>query len=164
MASSPNDLRHRGRPTQKLYRERVARIIRRVKADYDLSNVDLADRIGCSSETISNAENERADLKALFLLAIEHEFGTGTIDPVRELAGARGVPVGAICNTDPLPSLTAAVHQIAESRSPDSPGGVKTMRCEAIAMLPELLKAQASINWLIAFAEGDDELSQRRTA
>lgn len=160
----PRELPHRSRPTQKTYRERVAKIIRRLKADNDLSNRDLADRIGCSDETISNAENERGDMKALLLLAIEHEFGAGTIDPVRELSNVRGVPIGAVCDSDPLPSLTAAVHKIAESRSPDSPGGEKTLRGEAMAMLAELRKAQASINWLIAFAEGDDEITARRRA
>ena len=81
----PNVLPLYDPPRKMSYRAAVARIVREVKARYHLSNVMLADKLDCSDETISNAENENTDLNAVTLLRIAYVFGEEAIDPVREL-------------------------------------------------------------------------------
>lgn len=85
MASAPNVLPLSDPPRQKSYRAAVARCIRNLKAKENLSNVELAEEIGCSGETISNAENENNDLNAVTLLRIAYRFGEEAISPIRDL-------------------------------------------------------------------------------
>lgn len=99
----PNVLPLYDRPRQKTYRAAIARVIREIKAREHLSNVELAEEIGCSPETISNAENENNDLSAVILLNLAFRFGEAAIDPVRELYLCRHV--------DP-PSLTDRFDEI----------------------------------------------------
>lgn len=72
-------------PRQKTFRAAVAKVIRDLKAEYNMTNVELAETIGCCPETISNAENENNDLRAVLLLCIAFHFGEAAIDPVRQL-------------------------------------------------------------------------------
>ena len=76
-----------GRPTSGSYRAAVSQIIRDVKARHRLSNERLAELIGCSEQTIANAESDRAEnnLNAVTLLSIAYAFGEEAIDPVRAL-------------------------------------------------------------------------------
>lgn len=73
------------RPRQKPFREAVAKVIRDVKAKNGLSNVELAEEIGCCADTVSNAENQNNDLTAVILLNIAWRFGEAAILPVRLL-------------------------------------------------------------------------------
>jgi DNA-binding XRE family transcriptional regulator len=151
--ASPNVSRPDARPTQNAYRKRCADVIRKLKSDHALTNEELGDRLGCSDETISNVENERTNLNPITLLNIDYEFGAGTIDPIRELSGTRGVPMGAVCDTDALPALTASVHSIAQARSPTSPGGQAITHGELADMKPVLREAIKSLNWLLDRAD-----------
>lgn len=72
-------------PKQKTFRAGVAKVIRDLKAVQGLSNVELAEAIGCCADTISNAENENNDLSAVILLRIAFHFGEAAIEPVRQL-------------------------------------------------------------------------------
>jgi transcriptional regulator with XRE-family HTH domain len=74
-----------GRPVNGSYRRAVADCIRAVKARHGLTNVALADYLGCSKDTVANAENENGNLDAVTLLNIAFVFGEGAISPVREL-------------------------------------------------------------------------------
>jgi len=94
MASAPNVLRCEpetfgrslfGRPASRSYRVAVAQIIRDVKARQKLSNERLAELVGCSEQTVANAENECGDLQAVTLLSIAYAFGEEAIAPVRNL-------------------------------------------------------------------------------
>ncbi len=151
--TSPSVSGRLARPTQNAYRQRCADVIRRLKLEHGLTNEELGDRLGCSDETISNVENMRTNLNPVTLLNIDFEFGPGTIDPIRELSGTRGVPVGAICDTDALPALTASVHSIAQARAPASPGGAVMTHGELAEMKPVLREAIKSLNWLLDRAE-----------
>lgn len=73
------------RPRQKAFREAVAKVIRDVKAGRGLTNVELAEEIGCCADTVSNAENMHNDLSAVILLSIAWKFGEPAIAPVRAL-------------------------------------------------------------------------------
>jgi DNA-binding XRE family transcriptional regulator len=96
MASSPNVLRCDpetfvgvrslfGRPSSRSYRIAVAQTIRDVKARHKLSNERLAELIGCSEQTVANAENECGDMQAVTLLSLGYAFGEEAIAPVRAL-------------------------------------------------------------------------------
>ena len=76
-----------GRPTSGSYRAAIAQVIRDVKARHKLSNERLAEIIGCSEQTIANAETDRAEnnLNPVTLLNIAYAFGEEAIDPVRTL-------------------------------------------------------------------------------
>ncbi len=151
--SEPNVSRPDRPPTETAYRQQCAKVIRCVKAEQDLNNKQLAELLGCSDETISNVEYERTNLNPVTLLKIDYVFGAGTIDPVRELSGTRGVPVGATCDTDALPALTASVHSIAQARCPTSESGSKITHGELAEMVPILRQAIQSLNWMLDRAE-----------
>lgn len=76
-----------GRPASGSYKAAVAQMIRDVKARYRLSNERLAEIVGCSEQTIANAEGERAEnnLNAVTLLNFAYCFGEDAIQPVRDL-------------------------------------------------------------------------------
>ena len=96
MASSPNVLCDApetftrslfGRPSSGTYRTAVAQMIREVKARHKLSNERLAEIVGCSEQTIANAEADRAEnnLNPVTLLNFAYAFGEDAIEPVRQL-------------------------------------------------------------------------------
>lgn len=74
-----------GKPTRKGYRAAIKTIILNVQAAKNLSDLELADLLGCSRDTIENAKNEDCSLDVLTLLNIAYAFGEEVIDPVREL-------------------------------------------------------------------------------
>jgi transcriptional regulator with XRE-family HTH domain len=74
-----------GRPTRRLYRDAVKKIILDVQARRGLSDLELADLVGCHKETIENARNEENSLDVLTLLNIAYAFGEEAIEPVRNL-------------------------------------------------------------------------------
>ena len=74
-----------GRPASRSYRAAVAQVIRNAKAVNRLSNERLGELLGCSEQTVANAENEVGDLTAVILFSLAYAFGEDAIDPVREL-------------------------------------------------------------------------------
>ena len=74
-----------GRPTRKAYRAAVKQIVLDVQARKGLSDLELADLIGCHKETVENARNEVNSLDVLTLLNIGYAFGEEAIHPVRNL-------------------------------------------------------------------------------
>ncbi|WP_028970134.1 helix-turn-helix transcriptional regulator [Sphingomonas sp. URHD0057] len=76
-----------GRPSSGSYRAAVAQVIREVKARHKLSNERVAELVGCSEQTIANAETDRAEnnLNPVTLLNIAYAFGEEAIEPVRAL-------------------------------------------------------------------------------
>jgi DNA-binding XRE family transcriptional regulator len=85
MATSPNVLPIFGPPVQKSYRAAVAHCIRRVKMQHGLNNVSLAEALGCSNQTIANAENEESDLSGVTLIRMAWTYGEESITAVRDL-------------------------------------------------------------------------------
>lgn len=99
-----------GRPTRRLYREAVKRIILDVQARKGLSDLELADLVGCHKETIENARNEENSLDVLTLLNIAYAFGEDAIDPVRNL-----YLFAAIEEPTPLERIAHATRVIANA-------------------------------------------------
>lgn len=134
------------------YRNAVCQILLNVQREKDVTLADIAETIGVSLGTISNAANKKADLSPTFLTRLGESFGTAMLDPWAALSGGRIVPLEP-SELDALPSLTASIHRIAVARSPDSDGGERTTHRELLAMLPDLKAAQAAITNLILQAE-----------
>lgn len=73
-----------GPPRQKSYRLAVADALRAVKRANELSLVELAERLGCSDQTLRNAMDEDGTdcLNPVTMLRIGYEFGEDAIEPV----------------------------------------------------------------------------------
>ena len=139
-------------PTHKALRAAVAKIVRRIQADHDLTDEDFAAMVGISEGTVANARKERTDINAATIAMIGAKFGVEALDPYAALYGARNVLLD-VADTDAMPSLTGAVHRLAVAQSPSSKGGQSVTHCELLDMLPDLRSAQAAINSLIVRAE-----------
>ena len=148
--SDRNVLPKRPRPTRTAYREAVAKVIRRLKAEHHLTNVKLAERIGADAESVPNWENELTTMDPILLLCIEDEFGSGSIDPVTEIAGSHLVPLDVEASGDALPPLSSCVHRIAAARAASSPGGPSETRDELLAMEADLIEARRNLNRMLA--------------
>jgi transcriptional regulator with XRE-family HTH domain len=134
MATRASVLTHSNDLTTARYRNAVAEIIRSLQLTHDLTDLDFAERIGCSIGTVRNARNEESDLGAIWLAKIEKVFGTGSIDPFLRMSGSRSAPTEPDETADALPTTTAAIHKLALARSPDSPGGEAITHCELLDM------------------------------
>lgn len=82
----PNVLPLRDVPRQKSALCAISKIVRDLKAEHGLTNVELAEEIGVSAETISNAENENNLLNLVTFLRIWYEFGEDAVRPILNLA------------------------------------------------------------------------------
>ncbi len=153
MASNPfNVLRVNAMEETTRYRSAVCQILLNIQRENDVTLADIAETIGVSLGTISNAANKKGDLSPTFLTRLGESFGTAMLDPWAALSGGRIVPLEPSA-MDALPSLTASIHRIAVARSPDSDGGERTTHRELLEMLPDLRSAQAALTNLIMQAE-----------
>lgn len=107
-----------GRPSSGSYRAAIAQVIRDVKARHKLSNERLAEIVGCSEQTIANAETERAEnnLNPVTLLNIAYAFGEEAIEPVRALYLC--APVDQINIADRLDRIEAEARAIRKEIAP----------------------------------------------
>lgn len=88
--TSPSVSRRKGRPTKSSYQSAVKKIIETVGAG--LTDVELAEKLGCSDTTISNARNKKGSLCAVTLANIGYEFGHDAILPFAELFDCIVIP------------------------------------------------------------------------
>lgn len=153
MATNPlNVLRVNATEETSRYRNAVCQILLNIQRECNVTLHDIAETIGVSLGTISNAANKKADLSPTFLTRLGESFGTAMLDPWAALSGGRIVPLEPSI-MDAMPSLTASIHRIAVARSPDSDGGERTTHRELLEMLPDLKAAQAAITNLIMQAD-----------
>jgi hypothetical protein len=87
---------------------------------------------GCDEKTIRRARDEETTLK------LACAFNLLDIDPhaLDALAAAKGVMLVPLIDAAPdfISAASATIHQLAEARSPDSPGGHLVTDCELLAM------------------------------
>lgn len=83
-------LRPNPRPTENSYQSAIREIILNIGAD--LTDDQLAERLGVSSGTISNARNRKGNLCGVTLAQVGHEFGPDAVEPFTALFGAIAVP------------------------------------------------------------------------
>ena len=88
MASQPSVPCLFGPPRQKSYKLAVADALRQVKRENGLTLVELAEKLGCSDQTLRNAMDEDgADcLNPVTMLRLGYEFGDAVLEPVFALA------------------------------------------------------------------------------
>lgn len=141
--------------TTSQYRAAIARIIRDLQAQHHLTDLDFAERVGCSVGTVRNARNEESDLGGIWLAKIERAFGTGSINPYLALGGSRAEPIDAQGNSDILPFIGRATVAIAEARDPNGPGGVREIFAERVGYLPHLKALQKELNALVCEIEAE---------
>lgn len=125
------------------YRRAVATIIRDIqrdcgKNDAPLDLIDIAEAIGVSLGTISNAVNEKSDLNAIYLMRLGRRYGGAYLNPYLKLGDIQAAPLDGSIEADILPLLTALTHKVACARDPDGPGGVVEVPQERSAYLPDL--------------------------
>lgn len=106
----PRSLALFGRPNKNVVRAAVAKCIRDVKCKHNLSNARLAELLGCSDATISNAENEACTLDLVTMLNIGYVFGEAAVGPVR--AVMFGETVQEKTETDILDEVHALLNQL----------------------------------------------------
>lgn len=143
------------RPTEKSYLDAVRDIILAVQAKHDLTDQELADRLGCSDGTIANARNRTSKLSGKTLAALEHEFGPGAIDPFLALGRSRAAPLcrpgdGA---AEPNLPLVQALHAVIAAQAPDSENGKEISGAEAARDLSTYKAARCALDELIALGE-----------
>lgn len=97
-----NVLRRGAAPVTNSYRKAVSQIIRQVQGD--LTDHELAERIGVSEGTVANARNQKCDLGGVTLARIAYEFGPEALDPFMRLGNGRAVPL----TSDPANDLSMA--------------------------------------------------------
>lgn len=138
---------------QALYRDAVAEILRNVQSDHQVTLQDIASAIDVSLGTVSNAANKKADLNSIYLNRIGRQYGVHHLDPYARMMGGRCIPIETDGESDILPALTLATHQIAFARSPSSDGGVVETLREKLGYLPDLRRARREIDAEIARIE-----------
>src|SRR5690348_16157592 len=76
-------------PVRKSYRAAVKICVENAKRQSDLIWDDLADKLGCSEDTLTNALTEEHDLSGVTLLRIGYCFGEEAIKPALDLIRRR---------------------------------------------------------------------------
>lgn len=158
--NSNNVLSKSGRLTQSLTRSLIASSVRNVQAEYDLTDQDLADHLGCSAGTIKNARNGSSTLEAHTLFSLMEVKATA-LDGLLHHFDRRSVPIAAKCDTDALPSTANAVHKLAVVTCADSPGGKSITDNEALEIEHDIDAAIESLN---AIKSRCHEIRARRAA
>lgn len=74
-----------GKPSRNTYRAAIKDIILNIQQSKKLSDLELADFLGCHKDTIENAREQTSSLDVLTLLNIAYAFGEEAIAPVRNL-------------------------------------------------------------------------------
>ena len=145
MATGINVLRENTVEEQTAEREAIVRILLDIQRDEGVTLLDIAETIGVSLGTISNAANKKTDLCRTYLKRLGKAFGGHYLDPFHALYGIRSVPIEAGNVRDILPLLAHAAATIAEARDPQSDGGGRVTHREKLAMLPELERLQTEL-------------------
>jgi transcriptional regulator with XRE-family HTH domain len=133
---------------QTAFRNAVARVLTCIQANSGDTLLEIAERIGVSLGTISNAANKKNDLSPTFINRLGQAYGPEALDPIHALYGARGVPLDADSTADALPPLTASIHRLAVARSEASPGGERITHGELLEMEPEIDAAMKALTAL----------------
>jgi len=139
-------------PTQKELRSAVANMIRDIQRERGETDQDTADRLGISIGTVRNARNESADLNALTIARIGAVYGADHVNPYNALYGATATRVCAPTE-DPLCHMARAVSRMCDMRCPDGPGGATETPKELLDALPDMKRARAALDGLIARTE-----------
>ena len=125
---------------QAAYRRAVCEIIRDIQRecgkDGPLDLIDIAEAIGVSLGTISNAVNMKSDLNAIYLARLGKVYGGGFLNPYLNLVDIQAAPLDGTLTSDVLPMIMELAHKIACARDPEGPGGSTEVPQEKKGYLP----------------------------
>lgn len=150
-----NVLRINAVEEQASYRTAVARILTDIQHETHDTLIDIAEKIGVSLGTMSNAANKKCDLSPTFLQRLGRLYGAHVLDPYLALCGARAVPLHSVDHRDVLPFINRAAMKIAEARDPAGPGGVREVHKERFDYLNDLIAMQKEVTALICKIEAE---------
>jgi transcriptional regulator with XRE-family HTH domain len=136
------------------YRRAVADILLAIQQERGVTHIEIAEKIGVSLGTISNAANKKSDLCSIYLKRLGQAYGGHHLNPYLALFGVRAEPLEAGNEADVLPFVAKVNLKIAEARSPGSKGGPRETHCEKLGYLPDLKELQREISALICKIEG----------
>lgn len=140
-------------PTRNELRKALADIMRTIKAQYSITDEQLAAALEVSPGTIANVLNERTDLNQETIAKIGKRFGPETLDPWSACFGGRNVPRDSSGVRISLSAVTGALHKLSVATDPDSEGGEAITHRELAGMLTEIKDMQRLANDLLARAE-----------
>lgn len=135
------------------YRCAVETIIRDIQRATEDTLIDIAENIGASLGTISNAVNRKADLNATYLARLGQYYGSAFLNPYLAMFGAQAAPIKRKPERDILPIVTKVAHKIALARDPEGPGGSVEVPQEKRGYLHDLKELQHTTGCLIAEVE-----------
>lgn len=116
--------------TESFLKARVSDIIGRIQRENGYNDRQLAERVYCSTETITNARNGDNKLSAhtLFNLLLVSPMA---LEGLLHHFDRRSVPLGAKCDTDVLTSVTGALHHLAKAAAHSGPNDTDCLQMES---------------------------------
>jgi hypothetical protein len=85
MATAPNFLPFYDAPATNNLRDAIAKCIRQVQADFDVSDDELEERLLISHQTLRNVRNKQNTLGALAIARLAYFYGPNAIEPIMVL-------------------------------------------------------------------------------
>lgn len=153
--AEPNVLRVNTVEERTDYRNAVSEIIRRIINERSKTLIDIAEAVGVSLGTVSNAFNKKADLCPTYLNRLGKVFGPHVLDPYVKLSGGRVIPLEVSTERDILPLIARVNLKIVEARDPASPGGARELPREKAQYVPDLRELRKELDVLICQIEGE---------
>lgn len=130
--------------TERLWASFASEAVRSVQLSLDMTDQDLADNIGCCAQTVANARNMSGQVAGRTLVNLLR-VSPMALEGVLHHFGRRSVPIEARCNTDALVPASKAVHSLAVTKCPTSPGGAETTDDECLECEPEIDAAMEAL-------------------
>lgn len=116
--------------TETFLKARISDVICRIQREQGLNDRQLAEYVGCKTDTITNARNRDNKLSAHILFNLLLVSPTA-LEGLLHYFDRRSVPLGAKCDTDVLSSVTAAVHHIAVAATHNGPNDTDCLKMES---------------------------------
>lgn len=132
----------------------ISRIIVGIQADTGDTLVDIAERIGCTVVTISNAVNRKSVLSLPFVLRIGRAYGGDRINPVLALIDGHFAPSNPVVDPELLQACADLLAWYGRATHPGSPGG-------AAIIYSELLEGEAPAETMRRHATGIVEAARK---
>lgn len=109
----------------------ISRIIVGIQSDGH-TLIDIAETIGSTVTTISNAVNRKSVLSLPYVLRIGRAYGGHRINPVIALIGGHFAPSDPVVDPELLSACAALLDWYGRSTHPKSPGGPAIVYCELL--------------------------------
>lgn len=110
----------------------VSRAIVSIQQDTGDTLIDIAETIGCTSVTISNAVNRKSVLSLPYVLRLGRAYGGERINPVLALIGGHFAPSDPVVSPEVIAAAADLLAWYGRSTHPDSPGGFNITHVELL--------------------------------